>query len=175
MTTFNPMDIKEINKAIKSIATASSKVDQQVQDTALSVMAHVVAHGDTTTADKLVHALGKGHRKHALVEYFLAYGAMDLIPATTKANRQAIEAGRIFQYAKDKHEDAMGAVESAINVMWYSFKPEAALHTAFDVHASVKSLVTRITKARSSGLEMSGTVEAVEALRQAIALIESNA
>lgn len=158
------MEAKVIKQKISQIKAAGTKLDRGVQEVGLAILEHVEAHGDVTLADALVNAMPRGGRKLALVEWLIAFGKLNVIPASGKENKQAIEAGRVFSYAKDKATD----IEAAKAMLWHEFRKEKAPAEAFDVQAQVKALITRLQKAREKGL----TIEhADEALAEAKALV----
>lgn len=152
----------DISKAITSIQSRGVKLDASIHVTGCSVLAHASEHGDTTLADKLVLAMPKGARKLALVEWMLAFG--QLAKLDPKADKDAIQSGRLFKLDRTRKLDMPGAMDTA----WTEFKPEAAVLTAFDVQAAVASVMARLTKAGAAGMTITGKAEA---LAQAQALV----
>lgn len=138
----------DITKAIVSIEKRGAKLDSDIQLAAVSIIAHVDAHGDTTLADRLIVAMPKGSRKLALVEYLLAFGKMRVLDKTTE--KDAIAQGRFFAFAKDKTTDMEGAMEK----QWHEFKPEPAVVDAFDVQAAVHALLKRVKTMQEKGVEI---------------------
>ena len=158
------MEAKVIKQKISQIKAAGTKLDKGVQEVGIAVLEHIESHGDVTLADSLVNAMPKGGRKLALVEWLIAYGKLTVLQGNSKANKQAIAAGRVFSYANDKTTD----IEGATGMLWHAFRKEKAPSEAFDVQAQVKALITRLQKAREKGL----TIEhADEALAEAKALV----
>lgn len=98
-----------ISKEIAGIKSASAKLDQRIQVAALSVASHAQKHGDITLAEKLVDALGKGHRKTALVDWLIAFGPFAIAPD---------ESGLVYSKRESFDMDAAQAKP------WYDFKPE---------------------------------------------------
>lgn len=152
----------DINKAIASIANRGAKLDGDIHRAGVSVLAHASEHGDTTLADALVHAMPKGGRKLALVEWMLAYG--QLAKLDPKQDKDAITAGRLFKLDRTRKLD----MESAMGKSWTEFKPEASVQTAFDAQAAVASVIARLTAASAKGLPIQ---HKAEALAQAQALV----
>lgn len=151
-----------INKAIASIKNRGAKLDNDIQLVGLSVLAHTAEHGDTSVMDALVNAMPKSARKLALVEWMLAYGRAEKLDP--KLDAEAIKAGRVFKYNKERKLDLVGATENK----WWEFKPEASVQTAFDAQAAVASVLARMRKASANGM----TIEhKAEALAQAQALV----
>lgn len=151
-----------ITKAIASIQNRGGKLDNDIHVAGVSVLAHAFEHGDTTLADKLVHAMPKGARKLALVEWMLAYGTVAKLDP--KQDKDAVAAGRLFKLDKSKRYDEAGAMAES----WVEFKPDAAVLTAFDAQAAVASVLSRLKKATEGKLEIKG---AAEARAQAKALV----
>lgn len=153
-----------IQKAITSIQNRGGKLDADIHIAGVSVLAHADAHGDTTLADKLVQAMPKGARKLALVEWMLAYGTVSLLDKV--ADREAVQAGRVFKMDRTKKYDEEGAIGES----WVEFKPERDPLTAFDAQAAVASVLGRLTKAKRGHLAIKNRAEA---LAQALALVQA--
>lgn len=161
-------DAKKIAAAITSIKGRGTKLDADIQLAGLSVLQHAAKTGDTTLADKLVDAMPKGGRKLALVEWMLAFGTFCKIDGHTKAGKDAIAAGRLFQH--DKSRTLM--LEQATAKEWHEFRKEPAPHTAFDAQASSKALLKKLQDAAASGMTLEGRAEAAANLRAALAMLE---
>lgn len=161
------MNAAEINKAIASIANRGKKLDADIQTAGLSIIHHAESHGDSTLADKLVHALPKGSRKLALVEWMLAFAKLRLLDKENPDDAPRIAAGAFFAYDKTKRTD----IESAAQKPWYEFKPEAPVLTAFDAQAAVQGVLTKLTKAVANGLEIENRAHALEAAQKLIAAL----
>lgn len=153
----------DIEKAIVSIKTRGAKLDGDIQHCALSVLSHVDHHGDTTLADRLVHAMPKGSRKLALVEFLLAFGRMRKLDPSTE--RDQISAGRLFAYEKKR----VTKLDEATAMPWTDFKREASPLTAFDAQAATHSLIQRLKKAAENKLDIQGVDEAVREATQLLA------
>ena len=147
----------EINKAIESIAKRGAKLDGDIQVAAVSVIAHLDEHGDFTLAERLVHAMPKGSRKLALVEFLLAFGKVRLLDKENAEDKDRITAGGVFGFAKDKTTNVDGAMEKA----WYEFKPEAPVLESFDVQAAVAALIKKVEGLQKKGV----TIKHAEVLR----------
>ena len=157
----------EINKAITSIQGRGAKLDSDIQTCGLSVLAHAAQHGDTTVADKLVHAMPKGARKLALVEWMLAYGTIAKLDTAT--DKDAIAEGRLFKLDKARTLD----LEAAAGTPWHEFKKEADVLTAFDAQAQVKGVLDRLTKAAKAGKTIEHRAEALASARALVATLEA--
>lgn len=154
-----------IAKAITSIAGRGAKLDKDIHVAGVSVLAHASEHGDTTLCDKLVQAMPKGGRKLALVEWMLAYG--QIAKLDPKQDKDAIAAGRLFKLDRERKFDQEGAVATS----WVEFKPEAAVHTAFDAQAAVLSVLARLNKAAKDGLTIEGKAEALAKAQELVAVL----
>ena len=154
-------DNAALAKAIKSIAVRGQKLDHDIHVAGTSCLQHIANHSDTTLLNDLVNALPKGARKHAFVEWALAYGNVSLLDKALDGDKDKIERGQVFKLDRTKSFDLDGAVANA----WYNFKPEADLLTAFDVHKAVAQLVKRVTKATKDGATLEGVQDAMKALK----------
>lgn len=153
-----------IQKAITSIQGRGAKLDKDIHLAACSVLAHAAEHGDTTLADKLVQAMPKGGRKLALVAFLLNFGNIRMLDS--KADKAAIDAGRLFTMDKSRKYDC----KAAEAVCWTEFKKEADIATVFDAQAAVHSLLNRLKKATEGKLEIHGREAA---LLEAKALVKA--
>lgn len=158
-----------ITKAIASIATRGKKLDADIQQAGMSILAHVDEHGDTTLADKLLAAMPKGSRKLALVEWMLAFGKVQVLNKKNPKHAARIKLGQVMMYAKDKTTDLDAAMEKA----WYEFKPERAVVDAFDAQAAVKALLARVTGAAGKGIEVKNRAMAIEELKALTAALQA--
>ena len=77
-------DNAALAKAIKSIAVRGQKLDHDIHVAGTSCLQHIANHSDTTLLNDLVNALPKGARKHAFVEWALAYGNVSLLDKSLK-------------------------------------------------------------------------------------------
>lgn len=161
--------IEAINKAISSIELRGKRLDADIHVAGVSVLAHIAQHSDTTVLDRLVLALPQGARKHAFMEWALAYGNVRLLDKADSVEAEAINNGRLFKLDRTKEYNEADAILNA----WYKFKPEAPLLTAFDVHAATQALVKRYTKASKDGLSIEGKAEAMAALRALMQSLET--
>ena len=109
----------------------------------------------------LVNALPKGARKHAFVEWALAYGNVRVLDRSNEADADKIAKGQVFALDRSKQFDLDGAIANA----WYNFRPEPDLLTAFDVHEAVAQLVKRVTKASRDGATLEGVQDALKQLK----------
>ena len=154
-------DNAALAKAIKSIAVRGQKLDHDIHVAGVSCLAHIAEHSNTTLLNDLVNALPKGARKHAFVEWALAYGNVSLLDKSLDGDKDKIDKGQVFKLDRSKDYNQEQAIANA----WYNFKPEADLLTAFDVHKAVAQLVKRVSKASKDGATLEGVQDALKALR----------
>ena len=159
-----------IDKAIASIKTRGAKLDGDIQRCGLSVLAHTAEHGDTGVMDRLVDAMPKSARRTALVEWMLAFGKARLLDRSIKDEAEAIKAGRIFQYEKERTLDLQQAQERP----WFKFKPEPSITTAIDAQAVLHATLERLKKAAKTGLTIEHKAEALAEAKALVALIEAD-
>lgn len=153
-----------LDKAIASIKNRGAKLDNDIQNVGLSVMAHTAAHGDTSVMDRLVNAMPKSARKLALIEWMLAFGCARLLKKEDAEEALRMKEGAVFKFDKTRKLNLEGAQAKK----WHEFKPEAAVATAFDAQAAVSNLLARMRSAAAKGM----TVEhKAEALADAEALV----
>lgn len=154
-------DNAALAKEIKAIKLRGQKLDQSIWVAGVSCLQHIAEHSNTTLLNDLVDALPKGARKHAFVEWALAYGNVSLLDKSLDGDQDKIAKGQVFKLDRTKTFDLDGAVANA----WYNFKPEADLLTAFDVHKAVAQLVKRVTKATKDGATLEGVQDALKQLK----------
>lgn len=160
---------KLIQAAIDSVARRGVKLDNDVQLAALSILAHVDEHKDTTLADRLVAALPKGARRLALVEWFVNFGKMRLLDKANPDEAKRITEGAMFKYDAKRTTDMQAAAEKP----WHTMRKEADVATVFDAKASVVSLLARIKGAQTKGLTIEGKAEALAQLAELTALLKA--
>lgn len=71
--SFTLMNVADIATAIGTIRAQSKDVQQLIHTTAVSVLAHVRDHGDTTLAVRLANAMSSGQRREGLAAWFLKF------------------------------------------------------------------------------------------------------
>lgn len=157
----------ELNKAIASIQNRGAKLDQSIHEAAVSVLVHAKAHGDTTLADKLVHAMPKGGRKLALVEFLLAFGPVSKLD--TVADKERIQAGGVFKL--DKEKELRQAEAEAMP--WTEFRKEPSVQEAFDAQAAVASVLKRLRAAGEKKLSVEHLAEARAEAKALLAALEA--
>lgn len=154
------MSVKDIDAGIKSLANRGKKFDSDVQNIALSIVAHTEAHSDYTKAEALYQALPAGSRRASLVAWFLAFGKISALDPKVPEEKAKIEQGAHFKFDREKRTD----MEGAHKALWYSMgKPEAKPSEVFDVQKAAMSLLSRVRKAQKDGVEIKGDNEELHA------------
>lgn len=81
-TAVKPLELiaskADMEKAIASIQNRGLKLTQDIHLCAVSVLAHLAAHGDTTLVNRLLLAMPKSTRSKALRDWFLRFGKLTL-------------------------------------------------------------------------------------------------
>lgn len=139
-----------INKAIDSIASRGKKLDRDIQQAAISAMAHHSEHGDVTLVNRLVDNMPKGSRVNALRDYIQHFGACGYD-----------EASKAFVHAKGKAFD----LEGAQGRVWTDFKPEPE-YQPFDAAAAIAKIVKKLDSASEDRPVKALTPEQDRAIRE---------
>lgn len=154
------MTAKDIDAGIKSLASRGKKFDSDVQNIALSIIAHTEAHSDYTKAEALYAALPAGSRRASLVQWFLAFGKISALDPKIPEEKAKIDNGAHFKFDRDKRTN----IEGAHKTMWHSMgKPEAKPSEVFDVQKAAMSLLARMRKAQKDGVKIKGDNEELHA------------
>lgn len=136
-----------ISKAIASITTRGKKLDADIQHCALSILAHVEAHGNVTLVNDLYNGMPKGSRKAALTEWLLKFGKV--VANTDPASKKL----KPFLHDKTRTTNLVGAVETP----WFEFKPDVAPDVSFDYYAMLMAVMAKGEKAAGrNGVEIKG-------------------
>lgn len=111
----------QIVEAIRSIQGRGQKLDNDIQLTGLSILAHIQQHREVSLFNKLYQAMPAGSRRNALAKWALELGqvSVNMDKATAKE--------RPFIFDKEKETK----LDKAEQYPWYNFKPEAAPAEAF--------------------------------------------
>jgi hypothetical protein len=125
-------DKAELDKLIKSIASAGTRLDQQIQLAGLSCLDHLKKHGDVGFVNRLYLALSKGARKAAMSSWLLTHGSL---VANADANKKEMP----FKFTKDKGTN----VEAAAADPWYDHKPDAAPDEVFDLAKAIEGIIKK--------------------------------
>lgn len=151
---------KDIDAGIKSLASRGKKFDADVQNIALSIVAHTEAHSDYTKAEALYQALPAGSRRASLVQWFLAFGKIRSLDPKIAEDKAKMDAGAVFAFDRDKRTN----LEGAHKTMWHSMgKPESKPSEVFDVQKAAASLLARMRKAQEAGVPIKGDTDRLHA------------
>ena len=136
----------DLSKAIESIGRRGQKLDNDIQDAALSCLWHLDKHGDITLLERLWASMPKGARRNALADWAAKFGKLTL--NMDKASNKE----HPFLYDKKGNTDLAGAAETK----WFDCKPEKGIEEEFDFEAKVHSLLRHLAQAQNKGLKIKG-------------------
>ena len=136
------MDIKEINKRIKSIRTRGKNIDRDIDIAGCAIMEHAAEHGDYSAANRLVDALPKSARTKAFITWF-----SDHTPYNWT------EKEKCFKLPKDasKRRQFMIAEAKAVPFWEYTVETEPK---SLDIDKVIASLFKRFEKEKKEGREV---------------------
>ena len=142
--------------AIKSIAGRGAALDGHIQDTALSIAAHISEHREVSLATKLYNAMPHGSRRNALVQWFVTFGAVSV--------NQDKKTSKEFPLVFNK-EGTVDLVEGAKKA-WFDCKKEKELtDEVFCLADHVKKFQTQLQGWIKKGLVEEDDALVVELLR----------
>jgi hypothetical protein len=136
------MDIKTIDKKIKSIKTRGKNIDKDIHETGVAIMQHAMAHGDYSAANRLVDALPKSGRTKAFIKWF-----SDHTPYNWN------EQEKTFKLPKNKDKRRQFMIEEAEAVPFWEYTVEKEPE-ALDINKIIASLFKRVEKAKNDGREV---------------------
>ncbi len=142
----------EIEKAILSIQSRGKKLDQSIQEAALSIIKHVHEHGEVSLANKLFKAMPAGARKNALVEWFLMYSRVGV-------NQDKVTA-KEFPLVLNK--EGKTDLEGAVKTPWFECRKEKAPDEVFDFNAAFARLLNQVQRA---GDNITGDAETIALIK----------
>lgn len=131
--------IKDMPKAIASVATSGTKHRELIQNVAVGILNHAVACGDWRKANDLVNALGKGINGKLLVDWFVRHGGLVLSPV--KPGKP-----RFFESWKGK-EHIESNIKAAMDDMWWS-KDKADHFDSYDAEKAALAFANGFEKRR---------------------------
>lgn len=129
------------DKLIVSIKGRGAKLDADIHQAAVSVLAHHDQHGDTTLANRLLAAMPKSGRRNALQSWMLAFDGK-LMLNTDKATK----AEKPLVHNKEGAGLAVSFVADADAMPFWEFKAVEGT-TEFDFNAYITSLNKGVKKA----------------------------
>jgi hypothetical protein len=107
------MDIKQINKKIKSIKTRGKSLDKDIHETGVAIMRHAKQHHDYTAANRLVDAMPKSGRTKAFIKWF-----SDHTPYNWN------EKDKVFKLPKNKDNRRAFLIDEANTVPFWEYTVE---------------------------------------------------
>lgn len=135
----------EIRNEIAAIGKSAASLRQIVQVVAVSIIGHAYTHGDVTQGDNLLHALGKGTDRQALVAYFEDHGPFRWVKDEAK-----------FKLDKKRRDNGSFDEEKLLTgVQWFEYgRSTKNLNSTFDLAKRTLSLIEGMGKAK----EKAGTI-----------------
>lgn len=125
-------DVAGITTAIGQIRTNSAEVQVLIHETAVSVLAHVRDHGDTTLAVRLANAMSTGTRREGLAAWFLKFSGEQMRLSSKDGEWTCkLKSG----WSKDQFD-----VEGSMDIDFGDLTKEPAAPKALDLAALVKML-----------------------------------
>lgn len=149
-------DKADFEKAIAAVAASGKKLDKEIQRIGLSALNHNAEHKDPVYVNRLYKALASGHRKTALVQWFLTFGS--LVANTDSVSKKELP----FLSTKDKTTDLVAATASP----WFDFAPDPAPDVVFDVKKAINGILAKIERNTQGVVE--GQELYVSALRELV-------
>lgn len=134
------MDIKQLDKNIKSIKLRGKNMDILIQTTAIGAIVHAMEHGNNTPLTNLVNVMPKSGRKQALIKYLV-----DHTPYNWKNDKE--------KFTKPKNPKRQFMLEEAKEVPFWEYTVEKE-PSAIDVNKVLESLINRVSKAQDEGREV---------------------
>jgi hypothetical protein len=136
------MDIKTIDKKIKSIKTRGKNIDKDIHETGVAIMQHAEEYHDYSAANRLVDALPKSGRTKAFIKWF-----SDHTPYNWNEQERTFKLPK----NKDKRRQFMIAEAEAVPFWEYTVEKEPE---ALDIDKIIASLFKRVEKAKNDGREV---------------------
>lgn len=138
------MDIKQINKKIKSIKTRGKSLDKDIHETGVAIMKHAEKHHDYSAANRLVDALPKSGRTKAFIKWF-----SDHTPYNWN------DTDKVFTLPKNKDKRRAFLIDEANAVPFWEYTVEKE-PGEIDVDKLLASLFKRVKTAKEQGREVKG-------------------
>ena len=136
------MDIKEINKRIKSIKGRGKNIDRDIDIAGCAIMEHAAEHGDYSAANRLVDALPKSARTKAFITWF-----SDHTPYNWT------EKEKCFKLPKDAIKRRQFMIDEAKAVPFWEYTVETE-PKSLDIDKVIASLFKRFEKEKKEGREV---------------------
>ena len=132
------MELKLLNKRIKTLKTNNAKVRDEIQTLGLACLQHIEQHGDVTPLNSLYDALIKTQHQ-AFAEWAFSFGKV-----SKNMDKKTMEVLPLA-YDKSKKTDIVAATAKS----WFEFADDKAKATAkaFDFQQAVMSLLKKAAAA----------------------------
>jgi len=131
------MEIAKIKSLIAAIGRAAAKLVKDIQQAAIEVTLHAIAHGDVTLADSLVDACGSGVRRDSLRAWLEINGPF------------AVQASGKFGLDKKRAKTMKATAEYRAvleSKLWNEAKREPAAVTVLDIGNKVDKFLEGLNK-----------------------------
>lgn len=145
-------------KAIKTLARNAAAVQARIHQVAVSALAHIRDHGDTTIATGLMDALPKGQRREALSYWFTHFSNEKF---TMKQDKESGKWVGNLAKLKDRSPEDFRVDESMLTT-FAELTKEKKVGSTFTVEQLVKKLTTL---ANEDGVNEDGSPKVEEAAR----------
>lgn len=162
MSNITILNRDECKRAIAGIRRVAGKVQERIHQVAVSTLAHIRDHGDTTLATSLLDALPNGQRREALAFW---YGRFSNGKAAMRLDKQS--GSWICKLAKDRSPEDFD-VEGAAKITFADLTKEKKPGQTFTAEQLVKWLRS---KANDDSVYEDGTPKVEEAARDLAAKI----
>ncbi len=139
------MDKKQIQARIGKIGRAIATLTKDVQETAVEITFHALAHGDVTLADELISALGKVARRQSLLAWFEKHGPFVFLSSTKKFGLDKERAKEL------RKADPKELREKLMALPWQEAQPEPELASTLDCSEAVDKFLKRLHKQVQEG------------------------
>ena len=139
------MDKKLIQARIGKIGRAIATLTKDVQETAVEITFHALAHGDVTLADELHAALGKVARRQSLLAWFEKNGPFVFLSQGKKFGLDKERAKKM------RTEDAEELRAKLMALPWQDALPEPEPVSTLDCSEAVDKFLKRLHKQVQEG------------------------
>lgn len=143
----NALNQAQFNELVGRIKARQVLLNKDIQTCAMFCVELSVRDRNSTNANTLFHALGKGMRRQSLVAYFEKMGNLCYAQANPKTGKK--QEGIYFFDVFDMtgEEPGMLGIVGWEQVKWYEASKETIV-SSIDIRADVKKLLDRVRKAQ---------------------------
>jgi hypothetical protein len=139
------MDKKQIQARIGKIGRAIATITKDVQETAVEITFHALAHGDVTLADELISALGKVARRQSLLAWFEKNGPFVF---QSLGKKFCLDKERAKEMRKANPDELRAKLMA---LPWQDALPEPELASTLDCSEAVDKFLKRLHKQVQEG------------------------